>query len=97
MLHSSDWLAINSLGGLIKEESNDHRRRINRNVNVGTVAYIDRSLIPHTLSNPLQSYGAPRGNNRHPVVGGTLIGIKEAPPRAALRDVTAARESYQSG
>jgi hypothetical protein len=55
-----------------KEESNDHRSCIDRNVTVGTLAYIDRSVISHTPSNTLSSDGNPRGVSRDPVAGGKI-------------------------
>jgi hypothetical protein len=62
---------------MTKEESNDYRSNIDRNVTVGTVAYIDGSVISHTLAYTLPSYGNPRDISRDPLIGGKITRIQE--------------------
>jgi len=63
-----------------EEKLNDHRSCIDRNITVGTLAYIDRSVISHTPSNTRSSDGNPCGVSRDPVVGGKITRIKASLP-----------------
>ena len=70
-----------------EEGSNDHRSCIHRNVTVGTLAYIDRSVISHTPSNTRSSDRNPRGVSGDPVVVGKITRIKASLPGSTLSGI----------
>jgi hypothetical protein len=65
-----------------KGGENDYRSTVDRNDTFGTLAYPNRSLIPHTHGNTVSSYGSLGAIGRNSVVDRKITRMKKrANPR----------------